>query len=687
MEGVSDIVTAIIDGIVFRNFNWKSWAIGKGVSYTISIACAGATSLMSTFKAFRAGMSTVKIGKAVVGDTARHVLFHAIKRGAFEVAKQTGVSFLGRYISDFVFKQLAPFIKDGILKLISASLRAFLKCNEHFKKLIRIDTLEKSTNYMSLIRNKVMEIIEQKSFLRKAIEVAEDVIAGIAKNMSNKHCGAILSFLINQITRLFQTSEKIGICIKNFKESFVKTVENICNDDKVKNADVDAKKVEKNGKSENDSKIETIKDELSKSNKNETFVEDSKIEENETELEADRIKEFEINFEVNADKAMEQINNLVADKLSVLINNGLIAPNIQSAVSSATNKITSGIENKINSELETILADRRIKVNNDGDPYNLLPEDYKNISKHPEAIKTANKIIDDAENGGELGLAHLGEIQKKVDRQIEVLDSNGKHMHYIGKAKEGEEPVRAQYHEAKNGKSAHWTLPNGVEAPIVSSNPNDCLINVIACQTKINARTMRGDIVKGMRNNFNSVANTAFDYMRLEKYMKPALVLGGAIFDARNPEDTKRFLKAMIRVHPIGTSHPDIHIGIENSKDTGKSCFFDMTQASNALYEICSKHLDEIDNMNANMNNGVFRNLVLTVNADGILKEYPMFVGGQFKIAKSFVVVLRHEYGHHLDPKRPVVVHTFYPRDYSMKPNEKKISFENFGERRNRNHL
>ena len=50
MEGVSDVVTAVVDGIINRNFSWKNWTIMKAISYTVSIVCAGLGALKNMVK-------------------------------------------------------------------------------------------------------------------------------------------------------------------------------------------------------------------------------------------------------------------------------------------------------------------------------------------------------------------------------------------------------------------------------------------------------------------------------------------------------------------------------------------------------------------------------------------------------------------------------------------------------------
>jgi hypothetical protein len=40
-EGISDIVTAIKDGIINRTFSWVEYGIQKAISYVASILCMG----------------------------------------------------------------------------------------------------------------------------------------------------------------------------------------------------------------------------------------------------------------------------------------------------------------------------------------------------------------------------------------------------------------------------------------------------------------------------------------------------------------------------------------------------------------------------------------------------------------------------------------------------------------------
>jgi hypothetical protein len=510
-------------------------------------------------------------------------------------------------------------------------LKKFFNKNFEFRKLMSVDSMKHSVHYVRLIKEKAVEILEQQTVYGKVIEVAEEIEVGIGQSKAKESGGSIKSFFADEIANLIKTSVKVEQCIEAFQQNFNSNIDKI--------------------------------------------------------YKADKVESIQTTVEANTDEIVKELSDEVADKISIIISNEFIAPNINMLGDAITGKITSSVDDKITTEFDTILANRRIKISHDRDPHNLLPDIYKNIGSHPDAIKATNKIINDTEIGGELGLPHLGAIQKLVDRQIEVLDSNGRHKFYVGKAKHNEEPIKIQYHKDKASRPGHWTLEDGKEAPrpSSSSSENDCLIYVIASQTHVDPESMRKKIVQEMKDNFETIANSAFDYMRLEVFMKNALVLGGAIYTASTAEGAEKYLTGPKKVFGSkADSHPDTHIGDENiitaSKERPKSGFLNIKDASLALHSILSNHRDDVMKMNKNSAEGTepFKKLEIKVNATEDLQNIQMIKAKKGKLienqepifAKSYVVVLRHEKDHQDDFKKDVVVHTFFPKDTAIEKEE-----------------
>ena len=74
-EGVSDLITAVKDGIINRDFSWASYAIQKAISITVSIVCAGIGAIKDIAKTAVAGVKqAASIAGEAVGARAGRLL-------------------------------------------------------------------------------------------------------------------------------------------------------------------------------------------------------------------------------------------------------------------------------------------------------------------------------------------------------------------------------------------------------------------------------------------------------------------------------------------------------------------------------------------------------------------------------------------------------------------------------------
>ena len=81
-EGVSDAISGI-KGMVNGQFSWTEWAVGKAVSFVISLACAGLGRIKDAVK------ESMGIVKEVTKDALQEVVKEGAKGGVKEVRKET----------------------------------------------------------------------------------------------------------------------------------------------------------------------------------------------------------------------------------------------------------------------------------------------------------------------------------------------------------------------------------------------------------------------------------------------------------------------------------------------------------------------------------------------------------------------------------------------------------------------
>ena len=119
-EGVSDLITAVVDGFINQDFNWKSWGIQKAISLLVGVVSFG-VGLIASKVGMMVGKEVVKVvGKNLVNTVVQKTILKTIG-----VALVKGVaSRLASVLVDYaVNKLITPNIEEEISKSVNEALK------------------------------------------------------------------------------------------------------------------------------------------------------------------------------------------------------------------------------------------------------------------------------------------------------------------------------------------------------------------------------------------------------------------------------------------------------------------------------------------------------------------------------------------------------------------------------------
>ncbi|CAF1332837.1 unnamed protein product [Adineta steineri] len=524
-EGVSDLITAVKDGIINRDFSWVSYVIQKAISLTVSLVCAGLGAIKDAAKTAVAGVRCIG-----------HAMTTTIKAGWKIAAKAIGTSLakgvakeLVTQLVDYgVSKALMPTIQDEVMKRIEQPIQNALLANARVKKMLELDGVNRNNRYERLIKDQAMELLnsqkQQNALLSITVGIGKGIatqkIAGLSAILTTYEVTQALAELVKFVPDFI---EKLNEVIdKIYKEQKIDEQQSRNQHSKVDTQTTDDKK-EKNNKEASQNYAANYTPETSS-----TDIDQSSDVEPQQQVQLERkIKSTDVLCGALATSVSAQMCNIIQKKL--------ITPVTQTGISSVMTKLTSGLDKSLQDEIGNYQAERRIEFFQDRDKNNRIPDEFKTGMYDMEAVEKADEMIDELINGGEAGLPHLGPLSDAIRKPIKVLDENGQLVRIIG-ADKGGEPIVVEYHKPNEfNSSGHWTLPGGNDSTLGDTGKNNCLFNVVAeqigrgpDQVSKDPNQLRKDTAVRMEDNKMNLANQAHDIKRLEQYKKDALTMGGA---------------------------------------------------------------------------------------------------------------------------------------------------------------
>lgn len=690
MEGVSDVVTAVRDGIINRNFDWKNWGIMKAISYTVSIVVAGLGALKNIVSAaYSAVKGAVRGAATVFSGTVKEGWKLAGKKVGIELSKGVARELAVGVINYGLDATLMVEIEKKILEDVRPKIQRALLNNEKVKKLLLVDELNKNHFFEDNIKKMAMEILQSPSVLSSLTSYATGVSEGVASQKSRGIGNAIE--IVKAIAAL---SEAL-----NFVDAFMSDLKG---------------KIDKSATDEEvDKAITTLGgNKISMQETTQTTTDDliegsTRRFEGDVDLSKGKNQEIVKSQYKKSDQShlVDKIAEQTAKSISFIVKGRIIAPATYAVASFGANKLSASLDAALNKHVDLYKSKRRLIQVANNDRGGLLDKSFKQNHQKTENVKKVDSLIQDVKSGNELGLVHMGPLTEAVGRSIQVLDNKGKILFTVGKAQKGQKPLQAQFHPPTESRpQGHWTLPNGREAPNVGSGINDCLLNVVCAQVPGRPYELRGKLAQKMEAKKDWLANAMPDYLKLQRELKSGLFEGGARYPPGTIEEIIDFSNDNHSHNPRNpgfrhgvTGHPRGHIpypdgargniemrredrvqtysldGVKSSLSTAEESY----TAMNALLQLqfATEGIARLNARTRNPQTGRLNpppestELFFTaehLTAAGIAPNTEVLHYSQGEVVhrsqiQGYTMILRHRHGESLDANAPIFIQTAFP--------------------------
>ena len=685
-EGVSDLITAVKDGIINRDFSWAAYGVQKAITLTVSIVCAGLGAIKDAAK-------TVVTGVRHVGSLATEAATQSVKAGwkiaataiGTEVGKGVAREIVTQLVDYGVKKTLMPSIKEEVMKRVESPIQDKLLRIPIVEKMLLLDGYYRNNYYQNLIKTKALELLNpQNKPQHPLITISKGIANGIA---SNKIPGLQT---VLQVKDAIAALDELNKFVPEFIESLKVAIEEVSQKEnvnqKIENLD---KQQQSDRKSQVSIKQKKSKEEIG-STSTSNYTPEHQVDDISLELAENQEEQISLERKNKPPKSLSQdLAKNVTTNMCNIIQSKLVAPVTTAGINFGMKKLTARLDRSIRNQISNYQAERRIEFFQDNDRDNRIPDKFKQGSKDPQAMEKADAMINDIKGNGEAGLPHLGLLSSETGRPIKVFDEKGRVIRIIGEDKGGQ-PIEVEYHKpTADNPRGHWTLRGGVEPVRNNSGVNNCLFNVIAEQTGHDPKNLRLKIATRMEKDKTQLANQARDIRRLEHYKTRALTMGGAQYNGTSDADAKRVLdnsqgkrphkdprkrRRPVEGHPRGHASnsqlprdPRKQDCAENysfqAGQYGKSAFGSDAELNNVVHRGLIHSISQQGMKN--LNDGSYEEEVrIPVNPSFPLPTAYVFKNGQrirsFK-PSAVVLNLRHKDGKHNNPGADVHVQSAYP--------------------------
>lgn len=574
IEGISDIITAIKDGIINRDFDWATWAIQKAISITVSIICAGFSGVKDVVKTTCAGVKNVaSLSTKVLTETSKQGWKIVAKKVGIELAKGVAKEVTVNLINYGVDKTLIPMIEEKIVDIIKDPIYEALINNPTVKIMLDLDNKNKNFHYENLIISMGMKILNPQQN-NKIKEIALDIAKRLADNkikaFSAARQVATAGVALARLTTL--TSEFINELNKSINERAERDKINQISSDKETVTQIDTNDERESSEKINPEKIEDDIDLDKCGNEEEQVKLEKKI--------------------ITPGNISSKLVKIVSTQMINIIKGKIIAPVINSGVNFTMEKITQTIDDSLHNEIEDYRAYKRIINNqNRGFQNTKKKDDYKKFKNlNDDTMNRVDVLINDVANGGPAGLPHLGAISDAINRPIAVYNEQGKLKYIIGEDKKGK-PIEIQHFKVAgedNNNIGHFTLRDNKEPFNKDLNKNMCLFNVIAEQVGTEPNKLKQSTLSIMKNNKEILSKQVLDITRLEMHQSDNLLYGGAQYNGTNPDQAKNFIinsngrRGFDKDNP---AHSDFHVPITGNVIDQLNAVSDVTGKRVEVYD------------------------------------------------------------------------------------------------------
>ena len=586
-EGVSDLITAVKDGIINRDFSWVSYGIQKAISLTVSLVCAGLGAIKDAAKTAVAGVKSIGQAMTTTVKAGWKIAAKAIGTG---LAKGVAKELVTQLVNYGVSKTIMPAIQDEVMQRIEQPIQNALLANNRVKEMLKLDGINRNNHYERLIKDRAMELLNSQEQQNGLLSIT----VGIAKGIATQKIAGLSAILTTY--EVTQALAELDTFVPNFIKKLNEVIDKIYEEEKID---------EKHSGNQQDTVVTQTTDDR-KENKNEktsqnytaSYIPETSSTDIDTNNDVEPQEQVQLERKSkSSDVLCGTLATSVSAKMCNIIQKKLITPVTQTGISYGMTKLTSDLDKSLQDEIGIYQAERRTEFFQDQDKNNRIGEEYKKGMEDETAVAKADEMIDQLKNGGEAGLPHLGPLSDVAGRPIKVLDEKGQVIRIIGEDKGGE-PIEVQYHKPnENNPSGHWTLPGGQEPKFGDTGKNNCLFNVVAQATGNDPNQLRQYTAARMESDKGNLANQAHDIRRLEQDKRDALTMGGcAVYTKGNAKET--IDKSQGR-RPFGSKapgHPRDHVENSNNVDITRkrehSTYIDSTDQNRVLEDTMSRYGD-----------------------------------------------------------------------------------------------
>ncbi len=181
-EGVSDLITAVKDGIINRDFSWASYAIQKAISITVSIVCAGIGAIKDIAKTAVAGVKqAASIATKAVNEAVKSGWKIAAKLIGTALAKGVAKELVTQLVNYGIDKTLMPSIHQEVMNRVEKPIQDALLENNYVKLMLELDGKNRNSYYQKLIKDIAFEILNPRNDPDHPLLV---IVSGIAKGIA-----------------------------------------------------------------------------------------------------------------------------------------------------------------------------------------------------------------------------------------------------------------------------------------------------------------------------------------------------------------------------------------------------------------------------------------------------------------------------------------------------------------------
>ncbi|XP_013143742.1 PREDICTED: uncharacterized protein LOC106107433 [Papilio polytes] len=533
-EGVGDIITAVKDGIINRDFDWATWALMKVISLTVSVVCAGLKAIKDVARTACSGVKNLATsGMKAFNKMASEGFKVAAKRLGFELSKGVAKEIVTQLVNYGIDKSLIPLIEEAIIELIRGPIENALSTNSKVISMLQLDVKNKNHAFENQIRAIGQKLLQPE---------VNSKIKTLAMHTIGCFTGNLGLGTIHKVLTILKGSVDFGTFTMEFITKLNKEIGKIEFEEE--------KSSSENTVQENEN-AETLEESEKRSNDD---IDLSKVTAQDEQVHQNR-------KQCTPSDLSCEFAGLVSTNMIQIMKGNIVSPITQMAVSYGVDSLSSKVYHCLETETEKFRAGRRICDDNNRKYENTSTNDT-NVQVSDEHLAEVNALIDQIESGGPVTLFHLGALSKAADTPIEIYDHNGDLMFPV-RSDKGGEPIKLQYHGQENN-IGHFTLLGKSEPFVMGSGDNMCAFNCIAQLSNKDPNQLKADTINILRSNKHVVASRLDDIKMIETVQNSVFnVKGGSRYYGKNYLDAMQYISSSEGKYGFGNTnagHPEIHI-------------------------------------------------------------------------------------------------------------------------------